>query len=474
MNLLKFIGIVLFAILSSSLFFPVAAQNPAEDLSGTWNITLRHYTFGEMRSTLVFKFHDQSHFFAHSHKKGVSNLVGGFKASMAKVIAKKPMMRTGAFLNMEKGSTEIKDGKVVFSALLDMVVSKNIRCQGTLENGQLRIPLTNSKGKNVGIIEGTRATQKGPLDDYPSIVTELLATFDRQIYDRKVLTTKEWKTFAKKMIKIGKKAQDDVDLVFAFSNYAEKLPFSHKLLFRTEQTEGESDALKSQFSFRAGQVSLEEKSPETVVLRIRSFRCPGRDVDSVMQIVLAKNYQNLIVDIRGNGGGALEGGLTLGQYLVREETETGVYLTQKWFNEHTAPPSAQQLREMPAFTTPDVLQFLKELDEKGFVVLKAKPGSATFTGKVYLLTDRGSASACEPLAWNLKHSGHVTLVGEPTAGAMLSASTYPIRNGFQAVIPNGDYYTPDGNRLDLVGVTPHIQVKSEEALEYVLQELINK
>jgi C-terminal processing protease CtpA/Prc len=40
------------------------------------------------------------------------------------------------------------------------------------------------------------------------------------------------------------------------------------------------------------------------------------------------------------------------------------------------------------------------------------------------------------------------------------------------VIPNGDYYTPDGTRLDMVGVQPHIQVKSEAALTYVLENLI--
>lgn len=137
-----------------------------------------------------------------------------------------------------------------------------------------------------------------------------------------MLTTKKWKKFERKIKKTGKKAQDDVDLVFAFSNYAEKLPFSHTLLFRSEQADAEADALKSQFSFRTGQVSLEEKSPETALLRIRSFRCPAQDVVSVVQIVLAKKHQNLIADIRGNGDGASEGGLTLGQYLMREETET--------------------------------------------------------------------------------------------------------------------------------------------------------
>jgi hypothetical protein len=472
MNLFKFILIVLAALVSSSIFFPLAAQSPAEALSGTWDVTLRHGSIGEMRSTLDFRFSGDSKFKASSHRNAVKTMVGGFKAGFAKVFSKKTMLRSGAFLNLSQGEASLQAGKVVFNAMLDMVVVAAYPCQGTLENGQLRIPLQNAKGQNVGILEGTRSTSVEPKDDYPALVNELMQTYEERIYDRRVLATPEWKAFARKMTAVGQKAQDDLDLVFSFSTFAKNLPFSHKMLFRTETPNAGAAQIQKQFSFRANQVSLEEKTPHTAVLRIQSFRCPGRDVDSVMQIVLAKNYQNLIVDIRGNGGGALEGGLTLAQYLVEKETETGVYLTQKWFNEHPAPPTAAELAQMPAFSQPDVLAFLQDLDDKGFVVLKVKPGPQRFQGKVFLLTDRRSASACEPLAWNLKNSGHVTLVGEPTAGAMLSASSYQLRSGFTAVIPNGDYYTPDGTRLDLVGVQPHIQVKSEAALTYVLENLI--
>jgi hypothetical protein len=472
MNLLKFVLIVLAAILASSLFFPLAAQSPVEALGGKWNITLRHLELGEMRSTLDFRFSNEKNFKASSHRKAVKNLIGGFKAGTAKWFSQKPMLISGAFLNLIEGKATMSNGKVTFSGTLDIVVTPAFKCNGTLENGRLLIPLLNSKGKNVGVIEGVRANSPAPIDEYSIIIMDLLATYENRIYDRRVLETKQWKTFAKKMTEAGQNAKDDLDLVFAFFTHSKNLPFTHKSLFRAERPNAGAAQIKQRFAFRSGQVSLEEKTPETVVLRIKSFHCPGRDVDSVMQIVLAKNYQNLIVDIRGNSGGSLEGGMTLAQYLVPEETPTGVYLTQKWFNEHPAPPTATELATMPDFTKADVLEFLETLDEQGFVVLKARPGPQRFPGKVFLLTDRRSASACEPLAWNLKNSGQVTMVGEPTAGAMLSASSYPLRSGFTAVIPNADYYTPDGNRLDKVGVQPSIKVKGEDALGYVMEKLI--
>lgn len=474
MNLFKFLLIVLAAMLASSIFFPLAAQSPAETLGGRWNVTLRHLELGEMRTSLDFRFSNDSDFKASSHQKAVKNLVGGFKAGSAKLFSKKTMLRSGAFVNLTAGKASLADGKILLSGLLDLVVTPAFQCQGVVEGGRLTIPLLNAKGKTIGVIEGVRADNRGPMDDYSAIVTDLLAAYEARIYDRKVLKTKAWKKFERNMKNTGEQAVDDLDLVFGFFTHAKKLPFTHKSLFRTEQPNAGAAQIKQRFAFRAGQVWLEEKSPETVVLRIKSFHCPGRDVDSVMQIVLAKNYQNLIVDIRGNSGGSLEGGITLAKYLVPEETSTGVYLTQKWFNQHPAPPSAAELSTMPAFNKADVLEFLKELDDKGFVVLKARPGMQQFRGKVFLLTDQRSASACEPLAWNFKHSGRVTVVGEPTAGAMLSASSYPLRSGFTAVIPNADYYTPDGSRLDQVGVKPNIQVKSEEALQYVLEQLIEQ
>ena len=194
-------------------------------------------------------------------------------------------------------------------------------------------------------------------------------------------------------------------------------------------------------------------------------------MDSFIKIVLERNYRNLIVDIRGNSGGSLEGGITLASYLVQKQEPTGVYLTQAWFNKHGVPPTALEMEAMPAFTKADLEAFTLELEEKGIVVLKAKPGPQQFKGNLFLLTDRKSASACEPLTWNLKNTGRALVVGEPTAGAMLSAESYQVCSGFIAVIPNADYYTPAGNRLDLVGVKPHVEVKSAKALDYVLQQI---
>lgn len=92
-------------------------------MGGNWQVTLRHSTAGEMRTTLDFRFSSDYDFNAHSHRKAVKNMVGGFKAGFAKVFSKKPMLRTGAFVNLTGGKATLAGGKVVFSGLLDFVVA---------------------------------------------------------------------------------------------------------------------------------------------------------------------------------------------------------------------------------------------------------------------------------------------------------------------------------------------------------------
>lgn len=471
MDLLKFMLIATIALLATSLT-ALQAQQPT--LSGKWDIVIRHFDFGEMRTALDFKQKGDNSFRALSHRRGVRNLVGGFKAGSASLFSKKAMLRTGSLCQLENGTAEPEGDKIRIAAVMNMPMSGNIQVKGHIQNGKLFATLTNAKGRNVGVLEGRPNSSGAPQDDYPALVKSLLDTYQQRIYNRQALESAAFKKFARKMKASGKVAKDDLDLMAAFFTHSKKLPFTHTGLFRAENTGVGKEQLKARFNPLRGQVSLEEKSPATAVLRVKSFRCPAKDMDSVMQIVMTKNYENLIVDIRGNTGGSLEGGITLSKYLVREETPTGVYLTQKWFEQHPLPPTNEELNAMPAFTKADVLLFMETLDETGIVVLKAAPGPQRFEGNLFLLTDKRSASASEPLAWNLKHTGRATLVGEHTAGAMLSASTYPLGNGFNGVIPNADYYTPTGERLDKVGVAPNIEVNAADALDYVLQHLIKE
>lgn len=472
MTLSKFLIFALAAVFVAS-YFPSMAQSAAQSFNDTWQVTLRHRGFGEMRLHLDWEVSSDSTFQALSHRKGVKNLVGGFKATAGKIFKSKSnsMMRTGALTRLEQGRYHLEGTDMVFSGVLVTPMS-SMDIQGRISGDSIRAKISQpGTGRSLGTLDGFRKTSDNRIDDYEVITNSLMQVYGENIYDARALQSKEWKAFEARMRKFSAKAQDDLELIAAFHTYSKAIPFSHKGFYRVESIKGR---MRLPFAPRPGQITLEEQTPETVVLKVKSFYCTAAEMDSAMQIVLQKGYQNLIVDLRGNGGGSLEGGITLAGYLAMEETYTGVYLTQRWFRENPNPPTVQQLETMPAFTKANVDAFAQELDDQGFVVLKARPGKQRFDGKLFVLTDRGSASACEPLTWNLKHTGRATIVGEPTAGQMLSADSYPVHSGFVAIIPNADYYTPTGDRLDLVGVQPNVEVKSAQALQYVLDQLAKK
>ena len=69
----------------------------------------------------------------------------------------------------------------------------------------------------------------------------------------------------------------------------------------------------------------------------------------------------------------------------------------------------------------------------------------------------------------LKNNKKATIIGERTYGGMLAASAFPVSGKYSLMLPVADFYTYDGVRLDKVGVSPDIEVKSEDALNKALE-----
>ena len=85
-------------------------------------------------------------------------------------------------------------------------------------------------------------------------------------------------------------------------------------------------------------------------------------------------------------------------------------------------------------------------------------GSARFAGRVVVLVDRGTASAAEIFASVLQDHGRATVMGRPTAGAVLASWFYELPDGGQLQLSREDYLAPKGRRLEGRGVEPDIAV----------------
>ena len=139
----------------------------------------------------------------------------------------------------------------------------------------------------------------------------------------------------------------------------------------------------------------------------------------------ARDYTSLVIDLRGNGGGA-------------EET----------------------MRTLIASLFDRDVQVVTTHTRKGDEPLVAKGRKDAFAGKLVLLVDSRSASASEIVARVAQLEKRGTVVGDRSAGAVMRARFFPHTVGlgsiaFYAVsVTIGDARMADGGTLEKVGVTP--------------------
>lgn len=93
-----------------------------------------------------------------------------------------------------------------------------------------------------------------------------------------------------------------------------------------------------------------------------------------------------------------------------------------------------------------------------------------FKGPVYVLTSERTASASEIATEALQYSGRAVIIGEKTAGEMLSQKVYDILGEFHLFLPVADYFSVKGDRVEGIGIEPDIAVGAKDALNIALQQ----
>ena len=193
--------------------------------------------------------------------------------------------------------------------------------------------------------------------------------------------------------------------------------------------------------------TLTWQGEDTAVLRISTFSA-GYDRENLENLITEarKKAKYLILDLRSNGGGAINNLNHLLSLLMPENTPYGVYVTRKIADDYSKEkPEGPMTPEAMAEWAPNKAKTRK---------LKTEP----FTGKVAVLMNRGSASASEICAEALKENVGAKVIGTPSAGAVLSSVFRKLVEGFSIQIPVSDYVTVKGVRLEANPIKPDVEV----------------
>ncbi len=273
-----------------------------------------------------------------------------------------------------------------------------------------------------------------------------------------------WESFVKKMKTASLALNNEDAFVQQFNQAARALPFTHFYLNQTSR-KGEGQNLPA--------FELKELNEQTVQLIIRSFVSDAPAMAKLVQQIRSEGYKKLIIDLRNNTGGTLDAAVVLGRFLTAEAIDAGVYLSRQWYQEHDKHPNFAQINDLKYLQDMSAQGFYKLLNqEKGFRMVLPPHQEEVFSGAVVVLTNNNTGSTCEALVHHLKKIKKGTIVGERTAGAMLTGNYFPVNERLRLFLPVADYITAEGNRIDKVGVLPDIEVPSKEALQYAMTNLL--
>ena len=178
--------------------------------------------------------------------------------------------------------------------------------------------------------------------------------------------------------------------------------------------------------------------------------------DAIAQL---ENIERLIIDLRGNTGGGI-GALRVMSLLTPDKIPVGFALDRRCLSasldrEKQRFPRFSRIPSNTKALWPLALRFAPAMLAKKPVVLETEGlGFQSFHGRVTILVDRHTASAAEMIVAFARENGLAAIIGEKTAGRLLSATSVKVGNGFRLALPTGAYYTWKGSILEGDPIAP--------------------
>lgn len=169
-------------------------------------------------------------------------------------------------------------------------------------------------------------------------------------------------------------------------------------------------------------------------LKISSFdQGSGSEVTKKVEELKEKNIESLIIDLRNNGGGIVDEAIEIAD-LFTEKDSTLLITKDKNENESISKAKKDKKIEMP----------------------------------IIVLTNENTASASEILAGALKDNNVAKIVGTKTFGKGVIQELLTMKDGTGLKLTTNEYYTPNRNKINKVGIEPNEKIELPEEYKNIL------
>ena len=323
---------------------------------------------------------------------------------------------------------------------------------GKISDDSISYSLYNEDNSMYKSLKGAKVTNYIK-KDYTKLVDEIIQLTENNIFNPEMLHTKKWENFKKKMREAAPGISDDLEFQTGHYALARELDFSHFYLVSNAPSLPKQD-----------NISLKEIDKNTVLLKIGSFFESSEKIKSSLDTIQSRGYSNLIIDLRGNPGGNFSSTSTVANFLTDKNFISGYFPNRQWYNEYKRLPNESDLDK---FNLIDKDSIQKE-SSYGFYV-QAKGINTPYKGKIYFLVNRKTGSSAEALTIGAKEYHLGTIVGQKTAGGLLSAKKFKLDDDISLIVPVNDFISFKGYRVDKKGIEPDVETKAGEELERAIK-----
>ena len=287
-------------------------------------------------------------------------------------------------------------------------------------------------------------------------------------YNPAELNTNEYRALETKVMGLANSAQTQREYLTGFNDYWKDGPFSHVTLGLSKKNAQQMAEYLDTLRVGEQSVSL-QWNQKTAILTVNTMM----GVDTKERIIEAyrevasKEAKALIIDLRNNTGGTFAG-LPLVGHVLTDTIDVGIFVSRKWWENNTREPKLADVQNLTPWEGWSLMTFWKDVQEDPLTRIQFTPMYPHFAGSVYVLTSSKSASAAEFTIDAFAHKEKVTIIGETTAGQMLSQKMYDLPNGFQLSLPIAEYYSTRIGKIEGKGVKPDIAIDQSVAMDLAI------
>jgi len=309
-----------------------------------------------------------------------------------------------------------------------------------------------------------------PKTNHSEAVAAINETMRTYHYDSAELDTPGYKRVEAAVAALAETTTSDEVFVEGFREIWKNGPFSHVELRIAQQSADDLIAYLDTMRIGAGGVVLAWQG-DVAILTVNTMM--GLDtiekIDAAYVAIAEKDADALIIDLRENVGGAFAVRPLVG-HLLSEPVDAGSFVSQHWNAKHRRSPNLIDLKAVKPWEGWSIRAFWADVQDESLTRLSFTPVEPVFDGPVYVLTSKRTASAAELATDALKGANRAIIIGENTAGEMLSQKIYDIPGGFQLSLPIADYYSVANGRIEGVGIKPDIETDAADALDVALKQ----